>query len=265
MRMRLLESSYTIGAGKEFYQCQRVTLPADTHIVGFYPVSPTGVHHQVLAIDPSPGADGNTPNDCSPTDPDWRPLFASGVNSPSLTMPDKVALKVAGGQQVVLDLHLFNASQSAISGTAAIDIAVAVDPSGFEEAGVPFVGNINFRVGPTLKVKGACTVDRDTRMFAVFPHMHQTGSHIKIVAGGTTVWDEPYAFDDQKFGFFPNWAGPPEVDLTSGQQISVECTYDASGMGRSFGDSSTDEMCFAISYVVPNILNKPAGTPFCIY
>jgi len=265
--MRLLASHYTIQPGDEFYQCQRINLPADMHIISVKPVSPLGVHHQVLAIDPSPGAEGTSDDktgDCSPTDPDWHPLFASGVGSPSLTMPAGVALKIDGGQQVVLDLHLFNATGAAIDGDAAIDVIVATDPTGYQIAGVPFVGNMKFTIGASLKVNGACTVDKDSKMFAVFPHMHQTGSHIKITAAGTTVWDQDYQFIDQRFGIFPGWAGPESVQLHQGDKITVECTYDASGMGKKFGDSSTDEMCFAISYVTPPITTS-LGTPFCIF
>jgi len=268
MSMRLLASHYTIPMGEEFYQCQRINLPADMHIISLNPVSPLGVHHQVLAIDPTPGAEGRSDNahggDCSPTDPDWHPLFASGIASPSLTMPTGVALKVAGGQQVVLDLHLFNATANEIVGDAAIDVVVALDPTGYQEAAVPFVGNMKFTIGPSLKVTGSCTVDKDSKYFAVFPHMHQTGSHIKIAAAGTTVWDQDYTFTDQKFGVFPGWSGPESVQLHQGDKITVECTYDASGMGKSFGDSTTDEMCFAISYVTPPIATS-LGTPFCLF
>jgi len=268
MSIHLLAADYTIPVGDEFYQCTRINLPSDMHIISITPISPLGVHHQVLAIDPTPGAEGTVDNqhggDCSPTDPDWHPLFASGIMSPSLAMPPNVALKVDGGQQVVLDLHLFNATTAEIKGHAAIDVVVAVDPTGYQIAAVPFVGNVNFKIDSTLKVNGTCTVDKDSSMFAVFPHMHQTGSHIKIAAAGTTVWDHDYTFTDQKFGVFPGWDGPSAVALHAGDKITVECTYDPSGMGKRFGDSTTDEMCFAISYVTPPI-STTAGTPFCLF
>ena len=182
-------------------------------------------------------------------------------------MPDKVALKIGSGQQIQLNMHLLNASMNTIDATAAIDVVLAADGTGYELAGVPFAGNIQFTVpaaGGT--VNGTCTVSNDTKYFAVFPHMHQVGKHIKVVAGGVTVWDDDYTFTDQRFGSYPDWpAGVPEVALKKGDKIQVTCTYGPTPDGKpvSFGDSSTKEMCFGISYVHPAITTT-VGTAFCI-
>jgi hypothetical protein len=72
-----------------------------------------------------------------------------------------------------------------------------------------------------------------------------------------TVWDQDYSFNDQKFG---TW---DLIQLKQGDRIKNTCTYDASGVGKKFGDSSTDEMCFAISYVTPPV-SGTLGQPFCI-
>src|SRR5439155_1871269 len=168
--MRLVTSHYSIPPGKEFYQCEQITVPSDVYIVKVIPVSPLGVHHEVLAIDPSVHADGTY--SCTATGLNWTPLFASGVGSPSLDMPEKVALKVSAGQHVVLNLHLFNASTTnTLTGDAALDVAIANDPTGFQLAGVPFAGSIGFTIptSPPYEVKGQCTVSNDTKYFAVFP------------------------------------------------------------------------------------------------
>ncbi|MDB4966018.1 MAG: hypothetical protein JWN44_1707 [Myxococcales bacterium] len=268
--MRLVASNYTIPAGKEFYQCQHITVPNDLYIISITPVSPVGVHHEVVAIDPTPPADGVST--CQAIGTNWTPLFASGVGSPSLTMPDKVALKVAAGQHVVLNLHLFNATQQPLpttgTSTAAVDVVVANDPTGYQLAGVPFVGNVSFTVPASGLVNGQCTMSNDTNYFAVFPHMHTTGQHLKVwtetAANGTTVvWDDDFLFNEQKFGQYPNWKGPQQVSLKKGDKIAVTCTYGAAGVGKKFGDSTTDEMCFGISYVYPAITTT-FGTPFCV-
>jgi hypothetical protein len=256
--MILATSDYNIPPGQEFYQCQRVTVTDDLYIVKFTPIAPPGVHHQVLAIDPTGSPDGVST--CQAFGPSWSPLFASGVGSPDLVLPDGVALKVSKGQQVVLNLHLFNATNAALTGTAKLQVAVAVDPTGYALAGVPFVGNVTFTVGPTLQVNGQCTMSNDTKYFAVFPHMHMTGAHMKVTVSGSvsqTLWDEDYSFNDQKFGM---WA---PLQLKAGDKISNTCTYGSDGLGKKFGDSSTDEMCFAISYVTPPV-SGTLGQPFCI-
>ena len=68
-------------------------MPSDLNIVEIIPVSPLGVHHEVLAIDPG-AKDGEYK--CQAIGTNWTPLFASGVGSPSLTTPTNVALKVTG-------------------------------------------------------------------------------------------------------------------------------------------------------------------------
>jgi hypothetical protein len=268
MTMRLIASTFSLAPGVEKYQCERLTLPADLHIVRVTPVSPNGVHHEVLAIDTAGNADGTT--QCSAAAvANTKNLYASGINSPALNMPDKVALKISAGQQIQLNLHLLNAGTTPIDATAAIDVVVAMDASGYELAGVPFAGNVTFSVpGAGGMVNGTCTVSNDTKLFAVFPHMHEVGKHIKIVAGGVTVWDDDYNFEDQKFGFHPNWpAGVPEVPLKMGDKVNVTCTYGPTpdGQPRPFGDSSHQEMCFGILYVHPVIQSRPANTAFCVF
>jgi hypothetical protein len=267
--IRLVSSTYDIPAGTENYQCQRVTIPQDMYILRITPVSPDGVHHEVVAIDPSGKPDGKSA--CGPIESQWQPLFASGVGSPSLDMPQGVALKVSAGSQVVLDLHLFNARPSGtISGEAAVDVVAADTDDGYQIAAVPFIGPVQFTIPSSGAsagiVSGKCTLSNDTTFFAVFPHMHLTGKHIKISAGSTgnetVVWDNDYNFNEQTFGRYPNWLGPPAVSLKRGDHIAVTCTYNAMGFGKHFGDSTTDEMCFAISYVTPAI-KTIGGSAFC--
>jgi hypothetical protein len=77
--------------------------------------------------------------------------------------------------------------------------------------------------------------------------MHQLGTHMRVSVDGQTLHDEPYSFDDQRH--FPL---SPSVPLSPGQQVIVECDYDNTTDGFvTWGDSSTQEMCFASLYVYP--------------
>jgi hypothetical protein len=260
-------TDFEIPAGDEFYQCQRLTLPEDLHIVRIAPESPTGVHHQVLAIDPSPGAEGKSirSTDCPATDTNWKVIYASGVGTGPLSMPPEVMYQAQRGQQVLLGLHLFNATQQTLKAEVGVKLTLVDDATGYTPAGFPYVGRLPFTIGPNRTITGSCTVDKDTSIFAVFPHMHQTGEHLKITAGATVVWDRPFSFTEQKFGAFPDWdTTQPEVKLEKGEKISVECKYTADGVGKSFGDSSDQEMCFGFAFLYPAI-STTAGTPFCYF
>jgi hypothetical protein len=270
VNMRLVESAYDIPAGMEFYQCQRITLTADVNIVRITPVSPQGVHHEVLAIENSPKTEGTSKCQASDAVFGTKEIFASGVNSPSLDMPPTAMMQLKAGQQIQLNLHLFNASTTqSLKGTAAIDVAVATTPRA-ELVGTTFAGiaPIGSSIPASAVREGVCTVSRDTKLFAVFPHMHQTGKHIKIIAetggGVVTIWDRDYDFQDQKFGFAPNWdANQTEVSLKMNDKLRITCTYTQDGVGKQMGDSSDQEMCFGISYVYPPIANT-LGSGFCV-
>jgi len=261
--VRLLSAPFSIPAGQEFYQCTRVNATEQLDVLKIIPVSPNGVHHEVFAVDPTKAAEGTSQADCGPIGFDWKPLFASGVNSPSLSMPPGVSLRIGNGEQMVLNLHLYNATGSTITGTAALDALVSTDPTGLEIAGVPFIGPppIGQRIPAGLMMSDRCKLSRDTKFFAVFPHMHKHGRHIKIwaqPAGGTeqVVWDRDYDFQDQTFGSFA------PMQLRAGDFIHVACTYDSGGANLELGDRTDQEMCFAISYVVPAVATL-MSSPFC--
>ncbi len=93
--------------------------------------------------------------------------------------------------------------------------------------------------------------------------MHQTGEHLKITVGSTVVWDRDFSFTEQKFGAFPDWDSTlPEVKLKKGDKINVECKYSAAGVGKRFGDSTDEEMCFGFAFVYPAIPTFN-GSPYC--
>jgi len=251
---RLIESAFTLEAdGDEKWQCQRKTLTEDVWISRFTPVAPVGTHHTLLAIDHDPDADGTSACQVS-LQSDWTVLFASGLGSPPLNMPDGVAVHLQAGQQIVLDLHLYNFSSTPIAETSAIDVITADPAAIHDEAQVVLVGPFNFSftgVGEHF-VDSTCTIHGSTNFFAVFPHMHQLGTHAKVdlTIGGTTqtIYDEPYDFEQQWFREYE------PMPMHDGDTIAIRCTYyNPDNTEIHFGESSNLEMCFAISYRFPPI------------
>jgi hypothetical protein len=266
--VRLLSSDYSLAAGEEKYLCLRQTAKSDLNIVGVTPVNGLATHHEVLGVDQTPStSDGLT--DCGSGvefDPlRWKMIFASGVNSPSLTVPDGAAFKVKAGEQLVFQMHLLNATQSAVNSSASIDVKLVT--SAAEEAQMILAGPIpDHRITPdipvgTSVVNGKCTLKAPTSWFAVFPHMHQVGSHIAVdatVSGAKqTLYDSDYAFSNQEFKQFA------PIAMNAGDQIGVHCTYDnQTGAPVQFGQSSYQEMCFAVSFVYPPLPTGMLGD-FC--
>src|SRR5678816_551851 len=99
--MRLIGGNYSLAAGEERFVCMRQTVASDLFITEITPVNGAATHHQVLGIDTTKAAPDGT-SDCGSNIEfnvlQWKMLFASGVNSPSLTIPDGAALKIAADQ-----------------------------------------------------------------------------------------------------------------------------------------------------------------------
>jgi hypothetical protein len=252
--IRLVSSTFELQPGAEGYQCQVLTLTEDVFVKRITPVAPLGVHHITVGIDTSGAPDGVTR--CGPLAP--NAFFALGVNSDAVSFPDPAVVKLSAGQKIVLNLHLFNASTSVRSGEAAIDVEAITAPSRYEIASIALIGPPGFVIGPSRTVDARCTVQKRATWFALFPHMHQTGQHMKAwrrtpAGGETVIWDEDFTFEEQTIGVF---AEP--IVLDPGDRIDATCTYTEEGVGKTFGDSSNAEMCFAIAFTYP-----PIASTFC--
>jgi hypothetical protein len=264
---RLVAANYTLAPGDEVYRCARVTATRDFFVHTVIPVNGMATHHEVVGIDPNKSSPDTDPNAASPPTCNglevmrWNLLFADGVGSPSLTMPDGVIMKVNAGDQITFQLHLLNASTNTVTSMAAVDVQT-LDPSLVQnEAEMILAGPLAFSIpqGANQMVNGKCTMKGATNFYAVFPHMHQLGTHITVnaIVGGVSrqVYDGAWDFNNQLFKSFT------PIAMSQGDQITVACTYDNNtGAAVMSGTSTTQEMCFAISYRYPKL---NAASPFC--
>ncbi len=251
---RLIGRTWSLAAGQaDTYKCVRITVPEDMYITGFRAQAPLGTHHTVLSVRQGTGGTGEY--DCNASALDMNMLYASGVGTDVLELPDGVGIEVKAGQQINLNLHLFNASDQAISGDSAILVKSQRTPPP-TLAEMIFAGSFNINVPPgaTRTVNGGCTLPPgvDQQMFALWPHMHQYATHqsVQLVrAGGPTsmLLDTPFEFEDQKY--YPQ---NPPIRVRGGDRLAVARTYtNTSNTTITFGDSSTQEMCFAGLYLYP--------------
>lgn len=221
-----------------------LTLDRDIYVGGIRPVAPPGTHHTVLAI-------GNLASQ--------NMIYASGVGTGALDFPDGVGLKLSAGVTLVLQLHLFNVSELPLEGTSGIEIIEVPESDVTDLAGLFLPGPLDLSLLPNqaTTISDTCNVGSAQNLFALIPHMHQLGTHFKttVTAGGTTtvLHDEPYYFDGQGVtAFTPIAVGP-------GDTIGVECTWNNTyDTPVGWGESSTTEMCFAITYRWPD-----TGGDFC--
>jgi hypothetical protein len=250
---KLVDGAWELAGGEEGYRCARLTATEDLYIKEFQPIAPLGTHHTLLSVNEEPtGPDGI--EECGANDNGHVTLLGSGVgeNYSSGPLPEGVAYKIPKGSQVNLNLHLFNVQDDALEGVSGVKIRTTTADKVKQFAQVTLAGTVQLAIPKGKSTsKGTCTLKNDATLFAVSPHMHQLGSHLKAVAKPqgaepVTLYDGPYDFNEQRQ--YP----ADMLKLSAGDTVEVECTYDnTTDREVMFGESSLDEMCFIGLYRFP--------------
>jgi hypothetical protein len=253
----LMEGDWQLGPGEEAYFCVYVTVPRDLHIKAFRPLGPLGTHHTVLTRTTATSpADGTVR--CGVGTNGQSMIYGSGVGAPDFTFPEGVGLKLVKGERLLLNLHLYNASDNPLTGRSG---------ALFKEATAAEVPNLAELVlaGPTITLnvppgvstqRGNCSIssvtDTPIQVFAMSQHMHKLGTHMKSIIKRTgspdiVLQDIPYDFEEQSFQL-----KTPHVELLPGDTLTTECTFNnTTGATVRFGESSDDEMCFTDIFYYP--------------
>ncbi len=252
--VKLIGRDWGLSAGQQdTYKCARITVAADTYITNIIAQAPLGTHHTVLSISDSSTAGPDGVYNCDVGELGMVMLYASGPGTSPLDFPTDVSIKVAAGQQLHLNLHLFNASDNALAGESAILVKSQPTPTP-TLAEMVFAGKFLFSIpsnNQPYSVTGGCTSNRAFKLFALWPHMHQIATHQKFELVRNSVaqvlHDKPYDFYEQTY-----YKQTPEIDVAVGDQIKVTCTWvNNTGQNITFGDSSNKEMCFSGMYRYP--------------
>jgi Copper type II ascorbate-dependent monooxygenase, C-terminal domain len=269
----LIERGWTINSNTEAYECVRAQVPTEMWISGFHSLSPVGTHHSVLTISTTNTTLGNYDCDASSSLMDNQMLYAAGINTDDNIFPDGVAIHLAAGTYINLNLHLFNTTDFPITDTSGVYVKTMQQSAVVSEADMQFSGKLGFSIpanaaGDTTTVTAVanqCSVGHDFHVFTLWPHMHQIATHQKLTvtpSGSTvpvTLLDTDYSFMDQK-----NYPMTDTI-IHAGDKITTTCDYvNTTGHEVDFGESSTDEMCFTGLYRYPaanNLLGCAEGAP----
>jgi hypothetical protein len=241
----LVTADWELAPGDEQYVCAWVTVKEEMYLRGFRALSPPGTHHTALTVsEMALRPDGVAP--CNVTTVGPRTIYGTGVGTEPFDSPPGIALKVSPGNQLILNLHIFNTSHETLRGTSGTKARL------IDKAQVTMLsegisaGPLELTVPPGRSTQMAkCTFDHDSTIFRVFPHMHQTGVHMKIVAhsslaGSIVLHDGPYDFNEQLVH------GVDLVPMKAGDVVDLACTYqNDTGGTLNFGESTRDEMCIA--------------------
>lgn len=241
--LSLIEADWELAPGTETHLCVRATVPRDVLLHEFTPINPLGTHHTVLSVHPGGALDGVV---LCGADVSGRNLYSAGVGTEPWVLPEGVATRVSAGEQLMLNLHLFNTGGDELRGRSGVLVRTLGEAEVEHEAGALLAGPIMLEIPPGRStVNGQCTFFDDATIFGVAPHMHQLGVHMKVVAnssdaGVVVLFDGPFSFESQL-------RYPVDfVAMKTGDTVDVACTYENDTDGNVlWGDSSLSEMCFA--------------------
>jgi hypothetical protein len=244
----LIQADWDLEPATEGYTCQRATVPEDIYVRAYRPIAPLGTHHTLFTLGGQATGDEETePFECSAGMNERTMIFGSGVGTEVVEFPPGVAMKLEKGSKMMLNLHLFNVSGEPITGKSGLEIQ-RVDPSEVEHVAESVlagkIGGLTVVPGVSTQT-GTCEMSHDVTLFAVFPHMHQLGAHLKATAETASgdpivLTDRPYSFEEQRY-----YPLSPAVSLKAGDKVNIECEYNnTTGETVGFGDSSLKEMCF---------------------
>jgi Copper type II ascorbate-dependent monooxygenase, C-terminal domain len=242
----LILVDWEVPPNTEVYLCGRFTVPDDVYFNENHPINPLGTHHTAIGLLEKPNRpDGVTL--CDVTEVGRRSVGGSGVGTTTGRMPAGIAMRAERGAQILLNLHLFNTSDAPLRGRSGglVSTVAASQVTDLADGVTAGPNKLNVPPGKSTQL-GACTVEYDYEIFAIFPHMHEMGRYMKVVAkravGDTVVLHEGgYDFNHQ-FGYRID----PPLQLAKGDRVELSCTYDnTSGEELHFGESSKDEMCIA--------------------
>jgi hypothetical protein len=246
--------TYVLQPGEEKYFCYTTNLPADRDVVltKFTPTYGTGTHHILFsqAVAPEPAGFSECPVLSRAT---WAPLYAGGKDSGPLELPANTGFKpFSPGQQLVMQLHLQNATDAPISDRAAMRIDFVDATPDVIPAGIFGLDNHVLVIPPhtdNAMNQMNCLIANDLNVFAVLGHMYQHGVHLDVsrgvTAGAEMLYEEDWNFDTQP-------VTPISFKVKQNDNVFLRCTHQNNGdTAISYGESSDTEMCALVMYYAP--------------
>ncbi len=248
----------------ETYVCYGfdVNVGAKRHITAFAPkLDDVSLLHHIVLLEADASVSG-VPAVCPlGGSTSWRPIFGWAPGGQSFELPAEAGFPEDATTHFVVQLHYVNLHNAAgLTDQSGFDLCTT-DQLRPNDADVMAFGTIDVSIAPHATVTDTCEVQvpswgDSTHLFAAFPHMHQLGNSIATTAfpaaGGPQVdlgtlahWD----FGEQ------GWL-PISYFLQPGDTVQTVCSWtNTTDQTVSFGESSSNEMCYSFTMYYPKITN----------
>lgn len=252
--VEMVSEQYTLQPGEEKYFCYTMRLPADRDIAikRMTPTYGVGTHHILFAQTIATEPDGFS--ECTVLfKQTWLPLYTGGLDSGPVEMPEGVGFStLEPGQQVIMQLHLQNATDDVIRDVSSIRIDLIDKTPEMIEAGIFGMDNRQIDIPPNTDSKTIsmnCQPDRDLDVFAVLGHMHKRGASLDVSRGATAgvemLYEGAWNFEEQPLT-------PMNLAVRANDDLHLRCTHkNNTSVHVGYGESSDDEMCSFVFYYAP--------------
>jgi hypothetical protein len=170
-------------------------------------------------------------------------LLGAQPGAGSFGFPSGAALRLRGGQVLLIEQHAINASPEPIEASATLSFHTANSPV-TAEVGLLHYYNWAIRVAPGSEAiaRMRCVLPQSVQLLFAHGHMHARGNSFRA---WTKQRGESDPFYVSSAGDAPSTALVPAVDVTAADAIEFECAYanhDARTVYQGLSASS-DEMC----------------------
>lgn len=249
----LVSTPYTLQPGEEKYFCYTMRLPADRD-VAITKITPTygvGTHHILFSQTIAPEPEGFS--ECNVLiRTTWVPLYAGGIDSGPLELPANTGFKpLERGQQVLMQLHLQNATDEPITATTAVRLDLVEPTPELRPASIFGMDNRKLTIPARSQTESMmnCIIDKDLDVFAVLGHMHKHGKHLDVSRGASPgaemLYEETWNFEEQP-------VTPATFHVNRGDNLHLRCTHENNTDAPVvYGESSDTEMCAFVMYYAP--------------
>ncbi len=255
---QIRSSGTNIEPGDDREYCEVAKLPgspSDTYYVNRFELGLTpGSHHLIVtAIDPGSATEASMHEgdvvSCSPFGAqafgeNQQPVIGIQHKYYDEKYPEGVGREYHGGQYIVFDLHMLNATASRVRARAAINFHT-IDASKVQKKARVFAFvnyTINTPAGQQKDFLGECRFDHDLIVQKIVRHTHQWGTDFKVwYTGGEKDGQMIFASPDYET---TDYSFDSPVLMKAGTGFRFQCSYNnTTDHALSFGFLASDEMC----------------------
>jgi AhpC/TSA family./Copper type II ascorbate-dependent monooxygenase, C-terminal domain. len=257
--------------GEDVYR--NFTLPVDfekdtyVKVMDFRPGNRAIVHHIIAYIDPTgETAQARDNKEAEPgwsvsgggsgiKNDEWGEGWAPGM-SPRL-LPPGVAVKIPKGAKLVMQVHYHKSGKPEVDQS---EVALYLAKEPIREVLRTFpLGNPIFALKPGVagqEVKAAMVLPYPVKLYQTLPHMHMLGKTMRVTATLPDGTKRPLiSIRDWDFNWQMAYRYVEPIRLPKGTRLDLVATYDNTASNPNqpsnppklvtFGEQTTDEMCFA--------------------